>query len=202
MQEYLGITGLPAYCKLAQQLAFGDCQYPGHGVLPTTRFDVQEYLGITGLPAYCKLAQTLAFGDCPAVSENRIATAQTLSGTGSLRVGAEFLARFWPAKTIYVCQPTWGNHNKIFPSGGLNIQPYRYYSAQTKGLDFPGLLQDLGSAEPGAVVLLHACAHNPTGVDPTQEQWNEILAVCLRRKLLCFFDSAYQVRGLLETVFQ
>lgn len=134
------------------------------------------------------------------MKEGRIVTAQTLSGTGSLRVAAEFLANFYPNKTILVCQPTWGNHNKIFPKGGLAIKPYRYYDARTKGLDIEGMLADLGRAERGAVVLLHACAHNPTGVDPTQEQWRRILQVCQQQQLLCLFDSAYQVRAALALV--
>jgi aspartate/tyrosine/aromatic aminotransferase len=93
---------------------------------------VQEYLGITGLPEFCKLAQKLAFGDSPASSEGRIVTAQALSGTGSLRVGAEYLSKFYSSKLIYVCQPTWGNHNSIFPKGGLTIKPYRYYCPKTQ----------------------------------------------------------------------
>jgi aspartate/tyrosine/aromatic aminotransferase len=93
---------------------------------------LQEYLGITGLAEYCELAQKLAFGANAASREGRIVTAQTLSGTGSLRVGAEFLSLFYPNKTILVCTPTWGNHNKIFPKGGLTIKPYRYYDAKTQ----------------------------------------------------------------------
>lgn len=98
----------------------------------TNPSSTKEYLGITGLPDFCKLSQKLAFGDVPAVGEGRIVTSQALSGTGSLRVGAEFLAKFWPVKTIYISQPTWGNHNKIFPSGGIAIKPYRYFSPVTK----------------------------------------------------------------------
>lgn len=154
---------------------------------------LQEYLPITGLPEFCKQAQKLAFGDHPAIAQGRIVTAQALSGTGSLRVASEFLSKFYSSKTIYVCQPTWGNHNKIFPSGGLTIRPYRYYDSATRGLDYAGMLEDLAAAEPGAIVLLHACAHNPTGVDPTHEQWKGILKTCLDRRLLCLFDSAYQV---------
>jgi aspartate/tyrosine/aromatic aminotransferase len=86
---------------------------------------IQEYLPITGLADFCRHAQRLAFGDCPAVAGGCIVTAQALSGTGSLRVGSEFLSRFYPNKTIYVCKPTWGNHNKIFPSGGLLVKQYR-----------------------------------------------------------------------------
>jgi aspartate/tyrosine/aromatic aminotransferase len=154
---------------------------------------MQEYLGITGLPQFCQLAQKLAFGDCPAVTEGRIVTAQSLSGTGSLRVAAEFLSNFYSSKTILVCQPTWGNHNKIFPKGGLTVALYRYYDPGSRGLDIDGMLQDLNRAELGAIVLLHACAHNPTGVDPSREQWGRILQVVQQRKLFCLFDSAYQV---------
>eukprot|EP00892_Ulva_mutabilis_P012667 jgi/Ulvmu1/9773/UM056_0013.1 len=160
--------------------------------LVTNPAENKEYLPITGLPEFCQHAQKLAFGDHPAVAEGRIVTAQALSGTGSLRVASEFLRKFYSSHTIYVCQPTWGNHNKIFPSGGLNIKPYRYYDSRTRGLDYEGMIADLAAAEPGAIVLLHACAHNPTGVDPTQEQWRGILKTCLERCLLCFFDSAYQ----------
>eukprot|EP01025_Chloroclados_australasicus_P012952 TRINITY_DN16198_c1_g1_i1.p1 TRINITY_DN16198_c1_g1~~TRINITY_DN16198_c1_g1_i1.p1 ORF type:complete len:461 (+),score=65.19 TRINITY_DN16198_c1_g1_i1:153-1535(+) len=152
----------------------------------------KEYLPISGLAEYCKLAAKLAFGDAAALAEGRVVTAQTLSGTGSLRVGAELLYKFYPNKTIYVCKPTWGNHNKIFPAGGLNVKQYRYYDPSTRGLDFDGMIKDLNSAEDGAIVLLHACAHNPTGVDPTQEQWKSVLEVCKRKRFLCFFDSAYQ----------
>ena len=122
------------------------------------------------------------------------------AGTGSLRVGAEFLSNFYASQTIYVCQPTWGNHNKIFPKGGLTIKPYRYYDPKTQGLDFEGMKEDMGRAERGAIVLLHACAHNPTGVDPTQSQWHEILDICKRQEFLCFFDSAYQVRAVVTVV--
>lgn len=96
---------------------------------------LQEYLPITGLADFCKNSQKLAFGDSAAVAEGRIVTAQALSGTGSLRVGAEFLSKFYSSKTIYVCKPTWGNHNKIFPSGGLTVKQYRCFS-ETNMLDF------------------------------------------------------------------
>jgi aspartate/tyrosine/aromatic aminotransferase len=86
---------------------------------------LQEYLGITGLADFCRHAQKLAFGDSAAVAEGQIVTAQALSGTGSLRVGAEFLSNFYPNKTIYICKPTWGNHNKIFPNGGMAVKQYR-----------------------------------------------------------------------------
>ncbi|XP_072990438.1 aspartate aminotransferase, cytoplasmic [Typha latifolia] len=154
---------------------------------------VKEYLPITGLADFNKLSAKLIFGaDSPAIQENRIATVQCLSGTGSLRVGAEFLARHYHERTIYIPLPTWGNHPKIFTLAGLSVKTYRYYDPATRGLNFQGLVEDLGAAPSGAIVLLHACAHNPTGVDPTPDQWEKIRQLMRSKGLLPFFDSAYQ----------
>ncbi|CAD6236694.1 unnamed protein product [Miscanthus lutarioriparius] len=144
---------------------------------------VKEYLPITGLAEFNKLSAKLIFGaDSPAIQENRVATVQCLSGTGSLRVGAHYLHP----------QPTWGNHPKVFTLSGLTVRSYRYYDPATRGLDFKGLLEDLSSAPSGSIVLLHACAHNPTGVDPTIDQWEQIRQLMRSKSLLPFFDSAYQ----------
>lgn len=154
---------------------------------------VKEYLPIVGLADFNKLSAKLIFGaDSPAIQENRVATVQCLSGTGSLRVGGEFLARHYHERTVYIPQPTWGNHPKIFTLAGLSVKTYRYYNPETRGLDFEGMQEDLGSAPSGAIVLLHACAHNPTGVDPTIEQWEQIRQLMRSKSLLPFFDSAYQ----------
>ncbi|KAK6151801.1 hypothetical protein DH2020_014436 [Rehmannia glutinosa] len=154
---------------------------------------VKEYLPITGLADFNKLSAKLIFGaNSLAIVENRVTTVQCLSGTGSLRVGAEFLARHYHVKTIYIPLPTWGNHIKVFTLAGLSVKTYRYYDPSTRGLDFSGLLEDLGSAQSGAIVLLHACAHNPTGVDPTSDQWEQIRQLMRSKELLPFFDSAYQ----------
>ncbi|KAI5060900.1 hypothetical protein GOP47_0023405 [Adiantum capillus-veneris] len=153
----------------------------------------KEYLPITGIPTFNKLSAKLILGeDSPAIRERRVCTAQCLSGTGSLRVGAEFLAKHYSQKTIYIPTPTWGNHTKVFSLGGLQVKNYRYYDPRTRGLDFEGMLQDLRSAPSGVVVLLHACAHNPTGVDPTPGQWEGIRQVIRSKNMLPFFDSAYQ----------
>ncbi|GAB4852599.1 hypothetical protein Ancab_016813 [Ancistrocladus abbreviatus] len=154
---------------------------------------VKEYLPIIGLADFNKLSAKLILGaDSPAVLENRVAIAQGLSGTGSLRVGTEFLARHYHQHTIYIPQPTWGNHPKVFTLGGLDVKSYRYYDPATRGLNFQGLLEDLNAASSGAIVLLHACAHNPTGVDPTLDQWEQIRKLMRSKGLLPFFDSAYQ----------
>ncbi|XP_076941266.1 aspartate aminotransferase, cytoplasmic-like [Bidens hawaiensis] len=154
---------------------------------------VKEYLPIVGLADFNKGSAKLIFGaDSPAIQENRVATVQCLSGTGSLRVGGEFLAKHYYEKTVYIPSPTWGNHPKIFTLAGLSVKTYRYYDPATRGLDFQGLLEDLGNAPNGAIVLLHACAHNPTGVDPTLDQWEQIRKLMRSKGLLPFFDSAYQ----------
>lgn len=126
-----------------------------------------------------------------AVSDPRVISLQTLSGTGALRVISDTLAKFRPG-ALYVSNPTWGNHNQVFAAAGLEVRQYRYYYPKTRGLDIEGMLADLDAAQPGSAVLLHACAHNPTGVDPTPEQWHMIAEVCKRRQLYPFFDSAYQ----------
>ncbi|KAA8525291.1 hypothetical protein F0562_007146 [Nyssa sinensis] len=155
---------------------------------------VKEYLPIVGLADFNKLSAKLILGaESPAIQENRVTTVQCLSGTGSLRVGAEFLARHYHQPTIYIPQPTWGNHIKVFTLAGLSVKTYRYYDPATRGLNFQGLLEDLGCAPSGAIVLLHACAHNPTGVDPTLQQWEQIRQLMRLKGLLPFFDSAYQV---------
>ncbi len=153
-----------------------------------------EYLPMGGLPEFCTAAAKLAFGsDSAAIKENRVATIQALSGTGSLRVGGEFLSRFYPkSKVVLIPNPSWANHRNIFDRSGLQVQLYRYYDPATRGLDFAGMLADIQNAPEGAILLLHACAHNPTGVDPTPDQWKSILEVAQSRKLLPFFDSAYQ----------
>ncbi|BBN09054.1 aspartate aminotransferase, cytoplasmic [Marchantia polymorpha subsp. ruderalis] len=164
----------------------------------------KEYLGITGIPQFNKLSAELILGrDSPAIAQGRVITAQCLSGTGSLRVGGEFLATHYSGpKVIYVPSPTWGNHLKIFPLAGLETRTYRYYNPKTRGLDYEGMIEDLRAAPNGAVVLLHACAHNPTGVDLTQEEWEGLRKVIRNDKQqLPFFDSAYQgfASGSLDT---
>ncbi|KAL1557358.1 Aspartate aminotransferase 3, chloroplastic [Salvia divinorum] len=162
-------------------------------MLVNDRSRVKEYLPIVGLADFNKLSAKLILGtDSPAIQDNRVTTVQCLSGTGSLRVGAEFLARHYHQHTIYIPQPTWGNHVKIFGLAGLAVKTYHYYDPATRGLNFKGLLEDLGSAPSGAIVLLHACAHNPTGVDPTAQEWEQIRKLMRSKALLPFFDSAYQ----------
>lgn len=154
----------------------------------------KEYLPITGLASFTQNAAKLAYGaDSAPLNQHAIAVTQTISGTGALRIGGAFVARHYPgSKIIYLPNPTWGNHIPLFKDSGLEVRQYRYFDKKTVGLDIEGLKEDLKNAPEGAVVLLHACAHNPTGVDPTQAQWKEISDLIAEKKLFPFFDMAYQ----------
>lgn len=153
----------------------------------------KEYLPIDGLPAFKKATANLLFGEeNPVLKEGRVATIQSLSGTGSLRVGAAFIQRFMPEATIYFSDPTWGNHKAIFSDAGVPWKTYRYFDPNTTGLDFAGMMEDIEAVPDGSVILLHGCAHNPTGIDPTKEQWSEIADLCIKKNHFPFFDVAYQ----------
>jgi len=153
----------------------------------------KEYAPISGISNFCSEAIKFALSsESTVIKDKCCASVQTLSGTGALRVGGEFLERYAPLKTIWVPIPTWGNHGQIFKFSGLEVKTYRYYDPKTCGLDFSGMVQDLTSAPSGSVILLHACAHNPTGVDPKPEQWKELSVLFKSKNLFPFFDMAYQ----------
>ncbi|KAM1022478.1 hypothetical protein ACFX15_042606 [Malus domestica] len=162
----------------------------------------KEYLPITGMPDFNRLSAALVLGaDSPAIRDNRVTTAQCLSGSGSIRIGADFLAKHYGQhRIVYMSQQTYGNHPNFFSAAGIAIKTYRYYDPGTRGLDFQGMLEDLRSSPTGAIVLLQACAQNPTGVDPTMSQWEQIRQLMRSKGLLPFFDCAYQgfVSGNLE----
>ncbi|KAF5390276.1 hypothetical protein D9757_002879 [Collybiopsis confluens] len=154
----------------------------------------KEYLPITGFAEFTKNAAKLAYGaDSAPLVSGSISVAQSISGTGALRIGGAFLARHYPhSKVIYLPNPSWGNHTPVFRDSGLEVRSYRYFDKDTVGLDFEGLKADLRAAPKKSIVLLHACAHNPTGVDPTHEQWKEISDIVKENELFPFFDMAYQ----------
>ena len=143
-----------------------------------------------GLMPMLHPCQQFAYGkDMPM---DHLAAVQTLSGTGACRVGGEFLAKFFPNHPIYVPDPTWNNHVTIFKTCGLDVRRYRYYHKATNRLDLRGLLKDLARAPDNSIILLHACAHNPTGCDPTLAEWKQIVSLCCDKEHVLFFDSAYQ----------
>ncbi|KAL3077175.1 hypothetical protein niasHS_013164 [Heterodera schachtii] len=154
----------------------------------------KEYAGIAGLPDFTANAIELALGkDSEVLKAKRNATVQSVSGTGALRTGAEFLSKWFPHnKVVYQPTPTWGNHVPVFKFAGFEIQKYRYYDPKTCGFDENGCLEDILNIPAKSVILFHACAHNPTGVDPTPEQWRKIADACKSRDLYVFFDMAYQ----------
>jgi len=156
-----------------------------------------EYLPIAGLASFTSKAAELLLGQSSAASsEKRVASVQTISGTGAVHLGALFLAKFYKInganRTVYLSNPTWANHNQIFTNVGLPIATYPYFHKETKGLDIEGMKRALADAPERSIILLHACAHNPTGVDPTPEQWREIAEVMKAKQHFPFFDTAYQ----------
>jgi len=154
----------------------------------------KEYAPIGGEADFCKESIKLALGsDSAVVKEGRNVTIQGISGTGSLRVGTAFLSKWFPGnKVVYLPKPSWGNHTPIIKHSGMEVGGYSYYDASTCGLDFAGAMADISKIPEGSIIMLHACAHNPTGVDPSPEQWKELSGVIKARKLLPFFDMAYQ----------
>ncbi|XP_018803822.1 PREDICTED: aspartate aminotransferase, cytoplasmic isoform X1 [Bactrocera latifrons] len=153
-----------------------------------------EYLPVLGNDAFTKAATGLLLGDSSsAIADKRAFGIQTLSGTGALRIGAQFLRVILDRRVAYYSNPTWENHHKVFADAGFEtLRSYRYWDQEKRTIDFEGLLADLDAAPEGAVIILHACAHNPTGCDPTQEQWKQIADLMERKKLFPFLDSAYQ----------
>ena len=147
--------------------------------------------------ANCRSAvQQLLFGaDHPAIGAGRIATIQSIGSSGSLRVGAEFIHRHFPAAAVWVSDPTWDNHRAMFEGAGLKVNTYPYYDAATGGVRFDAMRETLRAIPKGSVVLLHACCHNPTGVDLTRAQWNELIPLLREREALPYLDLAYQGYG-------
>ncbi|OVA12889.1 Aspartate/other aminotransferase [Macleaya cordata] len=157
------------------------------------RGETKEYLPIEGLAAFNKVTAELLFGaGNPIIQQGRVATVQGLSGTGSLRLAAALIERYFPGAKVLISSPTWGNHKNIFNDSRVPWSEYRYYDPKTVGLDFDGMLSDIKAAPDGSFVLLHGCAHNPTGIDPTPEQWEKIADVIQEKNHIPFFDVAYQ----------
>ena len=151
------------------------------------------YLPIDGLPAYTQATRELVFGrESPLLAAGRVSTTQTVGGSGALRVGAELLRTLLPHATIAISNPSWENHRAVFGAAGFDVLEYSYFDAQTHGVDFPAMLADLQKLQPGTVVLLHACCHNPTGADLTVDQWKQVAEVLKEQQLFPFIDMAYQ----------
>ena len=150
----------------------------------------KAYLPINGHAEYGSHVPKLLFGDT--VDEARCATIQTPGGTGALRVAGDFICKMFPGAKIWTSDPTWANHPNVFQAAGLQVEKYGYFDAATNSLNFDAMLSDLKKVPKGDVVLLHGCCHNPTGVDPSLDQWKQVSTVLAERGVLPLVDFAYQ----------
>lgn len=198
----------PAKVNLGVGVYFGD-----DGKLPLlacvriaekARLEAQPprgYQPIEGTPAYNGAVQALLFGkESEIVASGRAATFQCLGGTGALRVGADFLKTLLPGSTVYISDPSWENHRQLFEAVGFKVDTYGYYDPATRGVDFAAMKASLAAMPPKSIVLLHACCHNPTGADLTNDQWKEVIAAIKEHDLVAYIDMAYQ--GFAEGIEQ
>jgi aromatic-amino-acid transaminase len=156
----------------------------------------RPYLAMDGFPDYVREVELLLFGpNHPAVAAGRVTTVQAVGGTGGLKVGADFIKRFAPEAAVYMSDPTYDNHRPLFEEAGLRIETYPYYDPRTHGIRFAEMLACLKGIPKGSVVLLHACCHNPTGVDIRGAQWDDVVKIVAERRLIPFLDFAYQGFG-------
>ena len=156
----------------------------------------RTYLPMEGLSTYREAVQRLVFGaESEAYQSKRIATIQTVGGTGALKLGGDLLHEGYPTSQLWISDPAWDNHHDIFGGCGIQTNKYRYFDAQTQGVDFNSMLEDVAALPPQSIVLLHPCCHNPTGADLTVEQWQQLIAVLKAQQLIPFLDMAYQGFG-------
>jgi len=154
------------------------------------------YLPMDGLPAYRSAVQKLLFGaEHSALQQQRIATIQTVGGSGALKVGADFLKTYFPQSEVWVSDPTWDNHVAIFAGAGFKVHTYPYFDPQSLGVNFDAMLATLQQLPAHSIALLHPCCHNPTGSDLTHAQWDQVIEVVKQRELIPFLDIAYQGFG-------
>ncbi len=155
-----------------------------------------SYLPIEGIGSYDQAVQKLLFGaDSPLVTEKRVVTVQALGGTGALKLGADFIKTYLNGHDVAISNPSWENHRALFSTAGFKVHDYSYYDSTSHGLDRNGLLADLKALPKNTVAVLHGCCHNPTGVDLTEDDWKQVLAVVKENQLIPFIDIAYQGFG-------
>ncbi len=178
-----GITPIFASVKEAERILLSEEQS-------------KSYLPISGDPVYATSVQQLLFGKgSEVITSGRAVTAHAPGGTGALRIGAELIKKFNPEASVWITDPTWANHNGVFGAAGFEVKSYPYYDSETKGLKYDELITTLKQVPAGDVVLLHACCHNPSGVDLTGDQWTEIASLAKDNGWVGFLDFAYQGFG-------
>ena len=154
------------------------------------------YLPIDGIAAYDQAVQKLLFGaESPLLAAGRVITTQAVGGTGALKIGADFLKQLQPGAVVAISDPSWENHRALFETAGFPVQNYRYYDAASHDVNRAGMLEDLNALPAGSIVVLHACCHNPTGVDLTAADWQNVLDLVKAKGLIPFLDMAYQGFG-------
>ena len=157
-----------------------------------TEISPRTYLPIDGMPAYVRAVQSLILDGATAVSEQRVVGVQALGGTGALKIAADFLHRFDTKAQVWISNPSWENHRALFEGAGFEVKNYPYYDVATRGLDFNAMSAALDKLPAGAIVVLHACCHNPTGADLTDDQWTRVIDIVKTRELVPILDIAYQ----------
>lgn len=187
--------GVGVYCDDDGKVPLLDCVRRAERAL-TDQAAPHVYLPIDGIATYDRAVRNLLFGAASEAAQSGcVVTVQALGGTGSLKVGADFLRRFAPGAQASISEPSWENHRALFEGAGFTVNPYPYYDERTHGLDFAGMIDALQRMPAGTIVVLHACCHNPTGVDPDDAQWARVIEVVRARGLVPFLDIAYQGFG-------
>ncbi len=166
--------------------------------------DSKAYLPIDGAAEYNKAVQKLILGrESRLLATGQVITVQSLGGTGALKVGADFLKKFYPSSDVYISDPSWANHQQLFEFAGITVKTYPYYDSSTRGLKFDEMCRTIESLPSRSIVLLHGCCHNPTGVDLSHEQWKKLAGIFKESDLIPYFDFAYQgfAEGIDEDAF-
>jgi len=187
--------GVGVYCDDSGKIPLLECVKRAEREI-TDQATPRGYLPIDGIAAYDREVRALLFGaDADVIRSGRAVTVQALGGTGGLKIGADFLRRFAPGAQVWISDPSWENHRALFEQAGFTVNAYPYFDPATRGLDFAAMLGAIERIPAGSIVLLHACCHNPTGVDPAPAQWERIVEAVRARGLLPFLDLAYQGFG-------
>jgi aromatic-amino-acid transaminase len=187
--------GVGVYCDDNGKVPLLECVRRAERLL-TDKGGPHVYLPIDGIAAYDRAVRGLVFGaESELVQAGRVVTVQALGGTGSLKIGADFLRRFAPGAQVWISDPSWENHRALFEGAGFVVNAYPYYQPSTHGLDIDGMIAALQKLPAGAIVVLHACCHNPTGVDLSAQQWAQVIATIKDHGLVPFVDMAYQGFG-------